>query len=189
MLARRRAAAGGDAAICAPTRVRTSRLRQHPLLARSRRTAADDDGDPRRALASCAEDSITFEDEPQRFPRALDAGLARWRDAMAPYAGTRVVVDARDWPYFAERFGLQIVGAPSRVPGVPPTPSEIGALIERMRAAERARPRDRSHSDMALVNQIAHGSVARVVSSLPRWGEPGPATTSRSSTQRAPLSR
>jgi ABC-type Zn uptake system ZnuABC Zn-binding protein ZnuA len=120
------------------------------------------------------EDFNYFEDNRSRFLERLDAGLVRWRAAMAPYRGTRIVVIHETWPYFAERFGLKIVGAAEPVPGVPPTPSEIGELIARMRAGSVRVLVIEPYSDMALVNQIAHGSVARVVSLAPSVGaEPG----------------
>jgi len=116
------------------------------------------------------EDFNYFEDNRSRFLERLDAGLVRWRAAMAPYRGTRIVVIHETWPYFAERFGLKIVGAAEPVPGVPPTPSEIGELIARMRAGSVRVLVIDPYSDMALVNQIAHGSVARVVSLAPSVG-------------------
>jgi zinc/manganese transport system substrate-binding protein len=120
------------------------------------------------------EDFNYFEDNRNRFLERLDAGLARWRAAMAPYRGTRIVVIHETWPYFAERFGLKIVGAAEPVPGVPPTPSEIGELIARMRAGSVRVLVIEPYSDMALVNQVAHGAVARVVSLAPSVGaEPG----------------
>jgi ABC-type Zn uptake system ZnuABC Zn-binding protein ZnuA len=111
-----------------------------------------------------------FEANRRQFVERLDAGLARWQEAMAPYKGTRMVVMHETWPYFAARFGLAIVGAAEPVPGVPPTASEISALIARMRSAGVHVLVADIHSDTALVNQIAHGTVARVVTLVPSVG-------------------
>jgi len=111
-----------------------------------------------------------YEEDRARFLARLDAGLARWREAMAPYKGTRMVVMHETWTYFAARFGLEIVAAVESVPGVPPTPSEIAALIERMRAGGVRVLVIEPRSDMALVNRIAHGSVARVLYLAPSVG-------------------
>jgi ABC-type Zn uptake system ZnuABC Zn-binding protein ZnuA len=111
-----------------------------------------------------------FEENRRRFLARLDAGLARWREAMAPYRGLRMVVMHETWTYFAARFGLEIVAAVEPVPGVPPTPSEIAALIERMRAGGVRVLVIEPSSDMALVNRIAHGSVARVLYMAPSVG-------------------
>jgi ABC-type Zn uptake system ZnuABC Zn-binding protein ZnuA len=111
-----------------------------------------------------------FEANRQRFLSRLDAGLARWREAMAPYKGTRMVVMHETWTYFAARFGLEIVAAVEAVPGVPPTPSEIATLIERMRSGGVRVLAVEPSSDMALANRIAHGSVARVLYMVPSVG-------------------
>ena len=119
-------------------------------------------------------DGARFAANRTRFLERLDAGLERWRQAMAPYKGTRVVVMHDTWPYFAARFGLVVVAAAEPVPGVPPTPSEIATLVERMRSTGvRAMIVD-PYSDLALVKRISHGAVARVVSLVPSVGaEPG----------------
>ena len=114
--------------------------------------------------------ALDFEANRQRFLSRLDAGLARWRESMAPYKGTRMVVMHETWTYFAARFGLEIVAAVESVPGVPPTPSEIAALIERMRSGGVRVLVIEPSSDMALVNRIAHGSVARVLYLAPSVG-------------------
>ena len=111
-----------------------------------------------------------FDENRRRFLARLDAGLARWREAMAPWKGTRMVVMHETWTYFAARFGLEIVAAVEPVPGVPPTPSEIGALIERMRSGGVRVLVIEPSSDMALVNRIAHGAVARVLHLVPSVG-------------------
>jgi ABC-type Zn uptake system ZnuABC Zn-binding protein ZnuA len=89
---------------------------------------------------------------------------------MAPWKGTRMVVMHDTWTYFAAHFGLEIAGAAEPVPGVPPTPSEIGALIDRMRAGGVRVLVIEPSSDMALVNRIAHGSAARVMDLVPSVG-------------------
>jgi len=111
-----------------------------------------------------------FEANRKQFLERLDARLERWREVMAPYKGTRMVVMHETWPYFAARYGLVIVGAAEPVPGVPPTPSEVAALIARMRSGNVRLLVADIHSDTALVNQIAHGTVARVATLVPSVG-------------------
>lgn len=118
--------------------------------------------------------AAAFEANRRRFLERLDASLARWREAMAPWKGARVVVMHETWPYFAARFGLVVVAAAEPVPGVPPTPSEIAKLIERMRATGVRVVIVDPYSDMALAKRITHGAAARVVSLVPSVGaEPG----------------
>ena len=62
--------------------------------------------------------------------------LGGWLAAMRPYAGTKAVAEHDAWAYFAARFDLQVVDFLEPIPGMPPTTSHIGAVIERMRAEQ-----------------------------------------------------
>src|SRR5262245_57294491 len=70
------------------------------------------------------------------FPVRLDTGLARWQATLAPYRGIRIVVVPESCPYFARRFGLQIVAAVEPTPGVPPSPASLAALTRQMKEAQ-----------------------------------------------------
>jgi ABC-type Zn uptake system ZnuABC Zn-binding protein ZnuA len=63
-----------------------------------------------------------------------DKLLGGWLGAMLPYNTTKVVDDHNMWPYFARRFGIQVIGHMEPLPGVPPTTKHLGELVERMRA-------------------------------------------------------
>ena len=60
--------------------------------------------------------------------------LGGWLAALRPQAGTKVVAEHDAWAYFAARFGLQVIAFLEPVPGLPPTTSHLGAVIEKMRA-------------------------------------------------------
>jgi ABC-type Zn uptake system ZnuABC Zn-binding protein ZnuA len=76
---------------------------------------------------------------------ALDATLAGWLDEhpdaggivgmLSPHRGAKVVGDHDLWPYFARRYGLEIVGYLEPSPGVPPTTKHLGELIAKMKDA------------------------------------------------------
>ena len=59
-----------------------------------------------------------------------------WLATLRPLAGTKVVAEHDAWAYFATRFGLQIIAFLEPIPGVPPTTSHLGTVIERMRAEQ-----------------------------------------------------
>ena len=63
-----------------------------------------------------------------------DAQLGGWFAALRPYHGAKVVIDHNLWPYFAERFGLQIVGTLEPKPGIPPTTAHLNEVINFMKA-------------------------------------------------------
>jgi len=62
--------------------------------------------------------------------------LGGWLGALLPYVGTKAVDDHPIWAYFADRFGLRIVGHLEPLPGVPPTTKHLEQIIEQMRAQE-----------------------------------------------------
>lgn len=106
----------------------------------------------------------------ERFLGRLDAGLPRWRRAMAPYQGTRVVVVHDSWPYFAQRFGLVVVAAVETTPGVPPSPATLAVLPQRMRESGVQLLIAEPYSNEAVVRQISSRSGARVVTLVPSVG-------------------
>jgi ABC-type Zn uptake system ZnuABC Zn-binding protein ZnuA len=44
----------------------------------------------------------------------------------------KIVPYHQDWTYFANRFGLQIIGSIELKPGIEPTPNHLVALAQRM---------------------------------------------------------
>ena len=62
--------------------------------------------------------------------------LEGWLDLMNPHAGAKVVTEHDGWSYFSARFGLEVIAFLEPIPGVPPTTSHLGAIIERMRTEQ-----------------------------------------------------
>jgi ABC-type Zn uptake system ZnuABC Zn-binding protein ZnuA len=111
-----------------------------------------------------------FESRRGEFLRHLDDGLARWTKALGPYRGARVVVVHESWPYFAKRFGLQIVAAIEPAPGVPPSPAYLSSLTKRMKEANVRVLIAEPYSSAALVARVASLSGARAVTLVPSVG-------------------
>lgn len=53
-----------------------------------------------------------------------------WLGRMKPFRGQKIVTYHRSWTYFANRFGLVIIGELEPKPGIPPSPSHLEAIIE-----------------------------------------------------------
>jgi ABC-type Zn uptake system ZnuABC Zn-binding protein ZnuA len=104
-----------------------------------------------------------FESRRADFLTRLDAGIARWTRTLEPYRGTRVVVFHESWPYFARRFGLQIVAAIEPTPGVPPSPAYLASLTRRMKDAKVRVLIAEPYSSTALVDRVASLGGARAV--------------------------
>lgn len=67
------------------------------------------------------------------FDKRLAAGEQRWKAAMAPYQGLKVVTYHRSWTNFAKAFGLDVIGFVEPKPGIPPSPAHTLRLEEEMK--------------------------------------------------------
>jgi ABC-type Zn uptake system ZnuABC Zn-binding protein ZnuA len=121
-------------------------------------------------------DRAVFAENRARFVARLDAGLARWAQALEPFAGTRVVTAHDSWPYFAQRFGLTIAATLEERPGVPPSAAYVAQLVERMRAARVRVVIAEPAAPAALVRRVAAQAGARVVTLAPSVGADADAT-------------
>src|SRR5258705_4050526 len=59
--------------------------------------------------------------------------MTKWSAELAPYKGTKVIVDHNMWPYFLTRFGLVQAGSVEERPGIPATPTHLTRLIAYMK--------------------------------------------------------
>jgi ABC-type Zn uptake system ZnuABC Zn-binding protein ZnuA len=115
-----------------------------------------------------------FEANRKRFLDQLDGRLKGWLQTMAPYKGTRVVAVHETWPYFAQRFGLMIVAVVEPTPGVPPSPSYLDSLIQKMRGSGIRLLIAEPYSNASTVRQVATQSGATAVPLIPSvGGDPG----------------
>lgn len=70
----------------------------------------------------------------KKFNERLDQKIAEWKKLMEPYRGTKVVSYHKSFEYFADAFGLEVVGQLEPKPGIEPSPTHISALIPRMKS-------------------------------------------------------
>jgi ABC-type Zn uptake system ZnuABC Zn-binding protein ZnuA len=112
-------------------------------------------------------DRAYFEANRKRFREQLDGRLQGWLQTMAPYKGTRVVAVHETWPYFAQRFGLTIVAIVEPNPGVPPSPSYLDSLIQKMRDSGIRLLIADPYSNASVVRQVATQSGAAAVTLIP----------------------
>lgn len=59
--------------------------------------------------------------------------LGGWLGKCRTFRGAQVVADHNMWPYFAGRFGVRIAGFMEPKPGVSPTTSQLGKVVELMK--------------------------------------------------------
>jgi ABC-type Zn uptake system ZnuABC Zn-binding protein ZnuA len=65
-----------------------------------------------------------------------DGALGGWLGRLRPYRGAKVVDDHNIWPYFARRFGIDVVGHMEPKPGITPTTKHLKELVDRMRTEQ-----------------------------------------------------
>ena len=69
-----------------------------------------------------------------RFNSRIDAKFADWQKQLAPYRGAKIVTYHRDFPYLAQRFGLNTIDELEPKPGIAPSPAHLAQVIGKMRA-------------------------------------------------------
>jgi ABC-type Zn uptake system ZnuABC Zn-binding protein ZnuA len=89
--------------------------------------------------------------------------LAGWLSRVAPYAGVKAVSDHNAWAYFAQRFGLHIVGFLEPLPGVPPTTRHLRELIQLMQAQGVKLILASAYYDPRHAQFVAQNTQAKVV--------------------------
>jgi zinc/manganese transport system substrate-binding protein len=104
-----------------------------------------------------------FERNRQEFLRRLDQAMARWAAALAPFKGSKVIVDHNMWPYFLARFGLVQAGSVEERPGIPPTPGHLSKLIALMRAEKIKVILTVPWGDRQLAERVAQEAGAKTV--------------------------
>jgi ABC-type Zn uptake system ZnuABC Zn-binding protein ZnuA len=79
------------------------------------------------------ESEPSFSRNLKKFNDRIDEKLAEWLTKMQPLKGTKIIAYHNEWPYFEQRFGLQIVDFLEPKPGIPPTPSQLAKVITEMK--------------------------------------------------------
>ncbi len=86
-----------------------------------------------RLLAIDPANADTYKGRLASFRSRWQAAMARWQQEAAPLKGMPVVVYHRDMSYFIEWAGMREVGSLEPRPGLPPTPSHLAGLVDRMK--------------------------------------------------------
>jgi zinc/manganese transport system substrate-binding protein len=115
-------------------------------------------------------DAAYFAQRYDDFVKRLAAGEQRWKAAMAPYKGLKIVTYHRSWPNFANDFGLDVVGYVEPKPGIPPSPAHTLALIQEMKRLGIKLILVEPYFDLRTPNAIARDTGAMVLVMPPSVG-------------------
>ncbi|MEA3410029.1 MAG: metal ABC transporter substrate-binding protein [Pseudomonadota bacterium] len=95
--------------------------------------------------------------------QAETALLGGWLGQLSAYRGTRAVDDHNIWPYFANTFGVSIIGHMEPKPGVPPTTRHLGNLIQRMKTDDVTLILTSSYYDPRHARFVSENTGAAIV--------------------------
>ncbi|HKP01787.1 MAG TPA: metal ABC transporter substrate-binding protein [Chthoniobacterales bacterium] len=99
----------------------------------------------------------------KKFEATINAKLQEWGAAMLPFKGQNVVAYHDSWPYFAHRFGVNIDTFLEPKPGIPPSPSHLAEVIEKMKAQKIKAIIVEPFHDRKIAEKVASATGAKVV--------------------------
>lgn len=110
-----------------------------------------------------APNAAAYDANYKKFEATINAKLQEWGTAMLPFKGQSVVAYHDSWPYFAHRFGLNIDTFLEPKPGIPPSPSHLGEVIEKMKAQKIKAIIVEPFHDRKIAEKVASSTGAKVV--------------------------
>ena len=114
-----------------------------------------------------------FERQRAAFLGRLEQAMARWRQAMEPVKGAKIVVYHNNSTYLLARFGLAQAGTIEERPGIPPSPGHLARLIQQMKEDKVKVVVVEPWSDQKLAGRVAQETGAKVVVLNARLGAGG----------------
>ena len=115
-------------------------------------------------------DAEYFAQRTADFVKRVTEAEGRWKTALAPYKGLKIVTYHRSWSNFADGFGLDVMGYVEPKPGIPPSPAHTLALIQEMKAQNVKIILVEPYFDLKTPNAIARDTGAKVVVLPPSVG-------------------
>jgi zinc/manganese transport system substrate-binding protein len=110
-----------------------------------------------------APNAASYDANYKKFEATINAKLQEWGTAMLPFKGQSVVAYHDSWVYFAHRFGLNIDIFLEPKPGIPPSPSHLAEVIEKMKAQKIKAIIVEPFHDRKIAEKVASATGAKVV--------------------------
>jgi zinc/manganese transport system substrate-binding protein len=89
----------------------------------------------REALSKADPDHASlYADNAKKFAAESAKRIQDWKTAMVPFKGSAIITYHSSWAYFANAFGLRIVGYVEPFPGIPPTAKHLQELVDRIKS-------------------------------------------------------
>jgi zinc/manganese transport system substrate-binding protein len=109
------------------------------------------------------QNTLVYDANFKKFEATINAKLQEWGAAMLPFKGQNVVAYHDSWPYFAHRFGVNIDTFLEPKPGIPPSPSHLAGVIEKMKAQKIKAIIIEPFHDRKIAEKVASATGAKVV--------------------------
>jgi zinc/manganese transport system substrate-binding protein len=97
------------------------------------------------------------------FENTINAKLQDWGRALLPFKGQHLVAYHDSWVYFAHRFGFVIDVFLEPKPGVPPSPSHLAEVIDRIKADHIKAIIVEPYHNRKIAEKVAASTGAHVV--------------------------
>src|SRR5437667_5043973 len=107
--------------------------------------------------------AATYDANYKKFEATINSKLQEWGAAMLPFKGQSVVAYHESWLYFAHRFGFNIAIFLEPKPGIPPSPSHLVEVIEKMKAAHVKAVLVEPYHNRKIAEKVAASTGAKVV--------------------------
>lgn len=115
-------------------------------------------------------DATYFQARLNDFKKRMNDADKRWKAALAPYKGRKIVTYHNSWPNFMRRYGLEVAGYIEPKPGVPPSPSHLFQLITMMKAQKVSVIAMEPYFDHKTPQSVADKTGAKLVVLYPSVG-------------------
>ena len=108
------------------------------------------------------QDKDYFEKNYNEFIAQLNTSIKKWEEELKPLAGLKVVTYHDSLTYFAKRFGINVIGQIELRPAIPPTPSHVLELEEKMKTEGVKLILIEPYYNIDAANEIAKSTGAKV---------------------------
>ena len=112
---------------------------------------------------------ISFLEKKQYKGKPLLDYLGGWMKQSLPLRGRKVVSYHKNWSYFSQVFGLEVVEYMEPKPGIPPSPGHVANVINKMKEQNVKVMLVANYFDIARVRKVADkvGAIAVIVGLAP----------------------
>jgi zinc/manganese transport system substrate-binding protein len=107
--------------------------------------------------------TLVYDANYKKFEASINAKLQEWGAAMFPFKGQNIVAYHDSWPYFAHRFGVNIDTFLEPKPGIPPSPSHLAEVIDKIKAQKIKAIIIEPFHDRKIAEKVASATGAKVV--------------------------